>query len=554
MFNMEYWQQAISQFHFIRPEWLLLFIPFAAIIYQRWCRQDNAEWQHKLPPHLQKVLIVDNAGWKKQLPLKLLSLILFLTILVASGPSWQREPSPFGEDKSPLLIVLDSSYSMLEKDVAPSRLVRAKQKINDLLELREGGKTGLIVYAGSAHLAMPLTQDNAVFAPYLAAISPDVMPKDGKAAYKVMPIIKQQFANEDSPGTVLLITDGVMGSDYRDFEEYFQSTPQQLLILAVGDEDATSDFPVNIDSLKDMAERTGGKITMLSIDGNDVAWLVSNINAHMLMSKHSAMPWQDFGYYLLFPITLLMLLWFRKGWMVQWCTVLIISGFLSLSSPTSYAQTEVVNTAVMKQEDKGLFDSLNQYWLDLWLTKDQQGQWYFNRSQFLTAAQHYQDPLRKGIAFYYASEFELAYEAFSQVESETMMFNAANALIHQREYVAARALLKQFLVQYPDNSSAKHNLLLVQQRIDEINQFSESQANTEEFQMAKNLPENKPKIAEGADEQVIESRDAKEQLSAENILADKEIANKWLQRVEADPKQFLQVKFQMQTQTQKDKR
>lgn len=56
-----------------------------------------------------------------------------------------------------MLVVLDSSDTMLETDVAPSRLERAKHKIRDLLALRSGGSTGLLVFAGSGHTAMPLT-------------------------------------------------------------------------------------------------------------------------------------------------------------------------------------------------------------------------------------------------------------------------------------------------------------------------------------------------------------------------------------------------------------
>ena len=59
------------------------------------------------------------------LPLKALALLMGLAILICTGPTWSREPSPFGEDQGALLILLDNSDSMLEEDNSPNRLARA---------------------------------------------------------------------------------------------------------------------------------------------------------------------------------------------------------------------------------------------------------------------------------------------------------------------------------------------------------------------------------------------------------------------------------------------
>ncbi len=99
-------------------------------------------------------LTIGETGWRKQLPLKLLMVIVTIAIIICAGPTWQREASPFGEDKASMLVVLDNSDSMLAKDLPPSRLERSKQKIRDLLMAYKGSNTGLVVYAGSAHVAM----------------------------------------------------------------------------------------------------------------------------------------------------------------------------------------------------------------------------------------------------------------------------------------------------------------------------------------------------------------------------------------------------------------
>ena len=69
---------------------------------------------------------------------------------------------------------------MNQPDVAPTRLERAKQKISDLLAARAGARSGLIAYAGTAHLVMPLTDDRSVIVPFLAALATSLMPAGWK--------------------------------------------------------------------------------------------------------------------------------------------------------------------------------------------------------------------------------------------------------------------------------------------------------------------------------------------------------------------------------------
>lgn len=200
--------ELLKQIHFLRPEWLILFIPYLFVLFIKNKKTKEKGGMH-FPPHLMKALNVNKKTWKSNLPFKLLVVILSLGIIVVSGFSWKKVASPFGENKSNLVIVLDSSKSMLETDLAPSRLERSKQKINDLLEARIGGRSALIVYSGSAHVVMPLTEDIEVFKPFLDAVDPKIMPKKGKFAEKALKLIDKLSENTKDPLTILLVTDGL---------------------------------------------------------------------------------------------------------------------------------------------------------------------------------------------------------------------------------------------------------------------------------------------------------------------------------------------------------
>ncbi|WP_218752007.1 vWA domain-containing protein [Vibrio parahaemolyticus] len=554
MFDSLSWTQFFTQFHFIRPLWLLALIPMFFLVWLRWREESKPSWKDILPEHLRNALTIGERGWRKQLPLKLLMLIVVIAIVICAGPTWQRESSPFGEDKASLLVVLDNSDSMLQKDLPPSRLERSKQKIRDLLVARKGGKTGLVVFAGSAHVAMPVTQDSKVFDPFLAAITPEIMPVQGKLAEKALPLIDQQLQGQ--PGsTVLLVSDGVNPATIKQYQAYFEGKPYQLLILAAGNTDIVSNNPMDLDSLQKLASQTNGRLVEVTVDNRDIEQLNRYVERNMQLNGESSMPWKDMGYQLLFPIALIMMLWFRKGWLVQWCVIVMVSGTLLM--PTSAMAENISVKAEQPQvvQKVTTFDKVAQWWWDLWLTPDQQGQRLFNQQAYLEAAKHFVDPLRKGTAYYYASEFELAHSAFLEMQNDPSeevrdygLYNAASALARQREYLVARDLLKS-LASKPTLSESlrpdvEHNLKVIAGIVDEINQMSESQAGTEQ-EASTELGDN-PQTAEGADEQTSAELMIKETLSADDILGSQELADKWLKRVEADPKYFLRAKFQIQ--------
>ncbi|EMN6208454.1 VWA domain-containing protein [Vibrio vulnificus] len=545
-----------SQFHFLRPEWLLAFVPMLLLLWMRWREESAASWKAILPTHLRQVLTIGEHGWRKQLPLKLLVVNVTLAIIICAGPTWQRQASPFGEDKATMLVILDNSNSMLQNDLPPSRLVRSKQKIRDLLVARKGGSTGLVVFAGSAHVAMPVTQDSKVFDPFLAATTPEIMPIEGKFAEKALPLIDQQLQGQ-AGSSVLLVSDGVNPATIDAYEAYFAEKPYQLLILAAGNSNVVSDTPLDLGSLNKLANATGGRLVQTSVDNRDIETLNRYVERNMQLNGDSSMPWQDMGYPLLLPIAIIMMLWFRKGWLVQWCLVVTLSTSL-FATPNAMAETvslSVERTAQPKMMT--VWEKTEQWWWDLWLTPDQQGQRWWNQGQYLQAAKHFNDPLRKGTAYYYAGEYALAHSAFLTMQNDPSdeakdlgLYNAATALARQREYLAARNLLRSLADKETLSSKLRadveHNLRVIGGIVEEINRTSASQAgSTDGPEESIELGDN-PQTAEGVDEQTVAKMMLKETLNANEILGSDALADKWLKRVEADPKYFLAAKFQIQ--------
>lgn len=562
----------LTQFHFIRPYWLLLIIPFAwQLVAHLGNRVAVKHRKLVLPKHLEKALRIGDASWRKRLPLLFWGFGFCIAIIIAAGPTWQRQASPFGEDNAPLVILLDVSESMLQTDVQPSRLGRAKQKISDLLAIRDGGNTALIVYSGSAHIAMPLTKDNAVFLPVLEAITPKIMPRKGKFAEYGLAEIDKLFVQghiADQSATVLWITDGIGNDSEKAFIDYFNrpkerselgsqregnyanEQPLQLIVLGSGNNKRHADIKFQGDELNSLANHLGGSYQQISVDNSDVETINRLIERNVIINSDSAEPWQEMSYPLVFILVAVFLLWFRKGWTVQWCFV----GMLILTAPVqNVAASDAVYTVetaemgtpmVGQQKLQQIKLAVSQFWFDAWLTPDQQGQRYLKKGAYSQAAQKFTQPYSKASAFYMAEDFKSAYIYFIRVDSAEALFGAANALAQQREYIAARQVYQQVVEKYPAFKPAQTNLSKIQKIIDDINRQSESQANTED-ETSTELGDE-PQTGEGADEKISAQMLIKQTYTAEQLLADDALTQAWMKRVEGSPSRFMATKFRTQ--------
>ena len=173
----------MAEFHFLRPFWLLAFIPLA--LFLRWLvgrGRGGGAWETVCEPALLPYILAASGGRPGKTPLVLLALAATLAIIALAGPTWERLPRPALQKQAALVIGLDLSYSMYARDIQPSRWQQARFKIADLLDLRKEGQTALLVYAGAAFTVSPLTNDSNTIKAQLTALSPAIMPAPGSNA------------------------------------------------------------------------------------------------------------------------------------------------------------------------------------------------------------------------------------------------------------------------------------------------------------------------------------------------------------------------------------
>ena len=200
-----------DEFQFLRPLCLFAFLPLAALVHF-WIKQTRgrSKWLSAINSELLSVLIEDNGNTSGTWLKAVILFALTISIIGLAGPTWEKLPQNVEQKNDALVIVLDLSLSMLAEDIQPSRMVKAKQKVIDILRLRNEGLTGLIAYAGDAHSVVPLTDDNATIENLLVALNPTMMPVFGSNPEHAMSLAVELFSNAGmQEGRVLILSDGI---------------------------------------------------------------------------------------------------------------------------------------------------------------------------------------------------------------------------------------------------------------------------------------------------------------------------------------------------------
>ena len=139
----------------------------------------------------------------------ILSVAFAIGVIAVMNP---RKPESSGKENKKgidLVIALDVSKSMLAADMPPSRLQRAKQFINKLMEEMPDDRIALVLFAGKAYLQMPLTIDHGAAELYVSSAGPDAVPQQGTVISDALDMSAAAFNSTDKKfKSVILISDG----------------------------------------------------------------------------------------------------------------------------------------------------------------------------------------------------------------------------------------------------------------------------------------------------------------------------------------------------------
>jgi Ca-activated chloride channel family protein len=501
----------IEDFHFLRPWWLLLLLmPVAVLWLSSQATDVHARWKSMIAPHLLDSLIVRPKTGSRVRPSWLLAAVLVLAVLAVAGPAWEREPPPFVEDTAPLVIAVDLSATMDAQDVTPSRLERAKLKIKDIVARRNGARTAIVAYAGSAHQVLPLTDDTSLLETYADALATRIMPIPGQNTAAALDVAKKTLTDEDAAGTVLFLTYGIEAASIAAFETRSEIA---LIVLGVGKSGGGPNVPkFDVDALRNFGKDAGVSVATITDDDSDVRWVIQHVATNFAAKKAKGGDrWKDAGFLLLFPTAAAFAMSFRRGWVVR-IAVVLLSARLVFDASTV--------------EAAGL--------VDMWLTPDQQGQLAFDRGDFASAAAHFSDPMWKGTALYRAGKFSDAAASFAAVNTPEAFYNKGNALLHLAMFEEALTAYKKALAARNDWTDAQSNLATAERLLAAAEKDDDDQPQD---------PNEKPDD--------IEFDDKGKKGKAGQLTIAEQTSEMWMKNIQVSPADLMARKFAIEAGEQK---
>jgi Ca-activated chloride channel family protein len=450
--------------------------------------------------HLLPHLLVGRDSRQSILPVILLGVALFISVIALAGPTWSKLPQAVYKADISRMILLDLSRSMDVQDINPSRLSRAKFKVLDLLDKIREGQVGLIVFAGEPYIVSPLTDDSATIAAMVPTLQTQLMPVQGSR-------LDLAFGLSDAAGETS-VSEAVASLTKRG---------HRVSILGVGTE-ASAPIPLpgggfykdtsgrivipkhNVAELKQLAQDGGGLYMALSVADTDIDRYLSLSDSTQFLdiddkNKRTTDVWRDEGAWLIFLLLPLALLVFRRGAL----PVVFLIFVLPMPVP-SYASV----------------------WDDLWLRKDQQAAKIMEEEKYNEAAQMFQDPDWKGTAYYRGEKYKKAVEYFSTSNTAEANYNLGNALAKAGKIEDAIKAYQRVLEMDANHEDAKYNKSLLEKLQRDAGQDQQSEGEKDQASKDKSKDEKNEQGDNGDNQSNASSQDQKESSQKDQTNASNE--------------------------------
>ena len=327
-------------FHFVAPLWLLL-LPMPLLTWywlrttrvkRNIARYKNYAHEHLLP-HLLGQSDADPALARHRY--RQWSVVWILLVLAIATPRWDYVDMQLFRPGSDVLVLLDLSRSMDANDVAPTRLARARQEIEDLIRGNRYARIGLIGFATVAHVISPLTEDRATLQRQLPALSTDLVRYKGSRVTEALARARQMLTGqpENSSKHLILITDG----DFNDrahieLARELNDAGMQLHVIGVGTAEGTTvpgrngapmrhprygliQSKLDETALSELAAAGGGIYRLAepgTKDTNDILLQIKNASQASAVAEEKTRIWREQFFWLAGLAALIVLPLFRR--------------------------------------------------------------------------------------------------------------------------------------------------------------------------------------------------------------------------------------------------
>lgn len=258
------------------------------------------------------------------------SLVFLFSLLALANPQSGLTKKKQKVEKTDIMIALDISNSMNAQDISPSRLERSKRLVSNIIQARKSDQIGLILFAGSAFLQMPLTTDMAAAEMFIKSANTDIAGTQGTNIGEAIELAMKSV-KEDHQRALIIISDG------EDHEGYAESAASKaasigwrIFTIGVGSTEGAM-IPININgnltyltnkngdpvktsfsetTLRSVSDKGNGTFFKLSETSSnivaDISQQIDNIQKYGV-DVNSYNDFKSYYQFLLFPALILLL-------------------------------------------------------------------------------------------------------------------------------------------------------------------------------------------------------------------------------------------------------
>lgn len=312
---MEHEMSELGGVILLRPQWLLA-LPIVALL-ASWSLRRAARlsgWDRAIDPPLLAALhrlgrILPGTSRRNLLP----ALTAGIITMGLVGPAREAGNASTFRNLDGLVIAMDLSGSVAES----GRLPQARAAARLLVERAGSRPVGLIVYAGDAYLASPLTTDSRVLGTAVAAFDGETVPDPGSRPERALALARRVLIESRTvAGDIILISDGGGLAESALREAAALASVGGRVSTAYVEHLATPEgmLPASGRALLDRVALAGGGVTGDVLDPVGLADRIGSRPASRLAKSDLALLlWTDYGRYLLVLALLPALGLFRRA-------------------------------------------------------------------------------------------------------------------------------------------------------------------------------------------------------------------------------------------------
>ena len=260
--------------YFANPQyfWLLLLVPLVPVLYGILRALRLKRIRAFGDESLVRSLMPSWSGAKGWVRVILWSLAFMCFVLGLARPQMGAKLKEHEAKGAEIMICLDVSNSMLARDYSPSRLDRAKLAISRVVDRLQGDRIGLIIFAGSSFVQLPITTDYVSAKMFLGNIDTGSVPVQGTAiGDAILTAAKSFSAQSEKSRAIIIITAGENHEDDA-VEAARQAASLGIKVYTIGVGSLRGEpIPMNGELLKD----SQGNIVVTRLDENTLRQIAS---------------------------------------------------------------------------------------------------------------------------------------------------------------------------------------------------------------------------------------------------------------------------------------